>query len=47
MLTNLKNMLKRKVYRSAVTGRFVDADFARDHPDTTIAQTVWILENTA
>lgn len=28
------------IYRSAVTGRFVSKAYAKDHPDTTVSQTV-------
>lgn len=30
----------RHVYRDAITGRFVSKDYARQHPDTTVRQTI-------
>lgn len=31
--------IKRIFYRSAVTGRFVSKEFAKENPDTTIRET--------
>lgn len=33
-------MSTRIVYRSAITGRFVTKEYAKEHPDTTIMQMV-------
>lgn len=33
-------MMTVTVYRSAITGKFVSAAYAAQHPDTTIKQTV-------
>jgi ethanolamine utilization microcompartment shell protein EutS len=39
-------MTKHRVYRSAITGRYVTAAYAAQHPDTTIAQTVGAVRKT-
>lgn len=33
-------MADRKVYRDAVTGEYVTAEYAAEHPDTTVSETV-------
>lgn len=32
--------MSRTIHRSAITGRFVTAEYAAAHPDTTISQTL-------
>lgn len=32
--------MKRKIYRSAVTGKLVSKEYAEANPDTTVAETV-------
>jgi hypothetical protein len=36
VLAALRRRLRR--YRSAITGRYVSEEFAREHPDTTISE---------
>lgn len=33
-------MVERKVYRDAVTGEYVSADYAEANPDTTVSEQV-------
>ena len=37
-------MAARTIYRSAITGKFVSAAYAEEHPDTTIKQRVEVEE---
>jgi len=32
--------MEEKIYRSAITGRFVTEEYAREHPDTTVGERV-------
>ena len=34
----------RKVYRSAVTGKFVKAGYAKKHPKTTVKESVRVIK---